>query len=57
MCVGDANMSIHDRFELLGPLYGNFHVWQEKIKRVFDPRDTSDRSTYGIGMRAKELNI
>jgi hypothetical protein len=27
--------------ERLGPLYSNFHIWQEKIKRTFDPNSVS----------------
>ena len=30
-------------------------AWQEKIKRAFDPKDASDRSNYGAGLKAKAL--
>ncbi len=57
LCVGDARKSIQERFLDLGPLYGNFHVWQERIKRAFDPNDVVDRSTYGVGMLAKDMQV
>ena len=57
LCIGDGTMSLQDRMKDLGPLYGNFHVWQEKVRRLFDPNDVADRSVYGIGVDAKELKL
>ena len=57
LCIGDASMSLQGRFKELGPLYGNFHVWQERIRRAFDPNNIGDRSTYGIGSSAKDLDV
>jgi len=36
----------NDRVERLGGLCGNFHQWQEKLKRQFDPKLLSDPSSY-----------
>jgi glycolate oxidase len=29
-----------------GPIIGNFHLWLQKIKKTFDPYDTTDSSMY-----------
>ncbi|MBW1989354.1 MAG: FAD-binding oxidoreductase [Deltaproteobacteria bacterium] len=57
LCLGDARMTIQERFAELGPLYGDFHIWQERMKRAFDPNDVADRSTYGIGTAARNLKV
>ena len=57
LCVGDAQKTIQERFNDLGPLYGNYHQWQERIKRAFDPNDVVDRSTYGIGVAGRDIKI
>jgi glycolate oxidase len=55
LCIGDYTKTLQERILDMGPHYGNFHVWQEKIKRAFDPRDASDRSNYGAGLLGKNL--
>ncbi len=55
--AGDARKSSQERFAELGPLYGNFHIWQERIKRAFDPNDVADRSNYGIGLFGKNIHV
>lgn len=55
LCLGDANKSLQQRLMDMGPLYGNFHIWQERMKREFDPNDVSDRSNYGTGLLGKDL--
>ena len=57
LVAGDYTKSIHERFAEMGPLYGDFHVWQERIKRAFDPGDCSDRSNYGIGFMGRNLPL
>jgi glycolate oxidase len=55
LCIGDYTRTLQERILDMGPHYGNFHVWQEKIKRAFDPNDASDRSNYGAGLLTKDL--
>ncbi len=55
LCIGDYTKTLQQRIQDMGPHYGNFHLWQEKIKRAFDPNDSSDRSNYGMGLLGKEL--
>lgn len=57
LCVGDTRLTIQERFNELGPLYGNYHLWQERIKRAFDPNDVVDRSTYGIGVAGRNIDV
>ncbi len=57
LTLGDARLTLQDRFATLGPLYGNFHLWQERMRRAFDVNDVADRSTYGIGVAARDLKI
>ena len=57
LCVGDANATVQERLEELGPLYNDFHIWQERIKRALDPNDVVDRSTYGIGTKGRDLKV
>lgn len=39
-------IDFNDRMERLGGKCGNFHKWQEKIKKTFDPNDVTDPSGY-----------
>ena len=55
LVIGDYTKTLQERILDMGPHYGNFHVWQEKIKRAFDPRDASDRSNYGVGLLGRLL--
>ena len=55
LCIGDYTKTLQERILDMGPHYGNFHVWQEKIKRAFDPKDASDRSNYGADLLSKGL--
>jgi hypothetical protein len=55
LCIGDYTKTLQERILDMGPHYGNFHVWQEKIKQAFDPKDASDRSNYGAGLLGKNL--
>ncbi len=55
LCIGDYTKTLQERIMDMGPHYGNFHVWQEKIKQAFDPKDASDRSNYGAGLLARDL--
>lgn len=32
--------------DVLGPSMSNYHIWQRKIKRAFDPNDVSDSTLY-----------
>ena len=57
LTCGDFDKSLQQRIYDMGPHYGNFHVWQEKIKRAFDPRDVSDRSNYGAGLILKDVDL
>ena len=57
LCVGDADKTVQERFMEHGPNYSNFHIWQERVKRAFDPKDTVDRSTYGVGVAGRNLNV
>ncbi len=57
LSLGDADMTLQERYASMGPLYSNFHIWQERLKRVFDPNDSADRSTYNIGVRGKDLDV
>ncbi len=50
LVIGDYTRTLQERIADMGPHYGNFHLWQEKIKQAFDPNDSSDRSNYGIGL-------
>ena len=34
------------RYETLGPLMHNYHLWQARIKQAFDPNNASDASFY-----------
>ncbi len=54
---GDVFKKTGERYVELGELYGNFHVWQERIKRAFDPHDVADRSTYGAGRFAQDMQV
>jgi len=54
LCVGDSKMHPAQRMIEIGKRYGNFHIWQEKIKNAFDPDDLSDRSNYGGGIYMKK---
>ncbi len=56
LCVGDSNMDTGERIIEIGKRYGNFHIWQEKVKSAFDPLDLSDRSNYGGGIYMKKRN-
>ncbi len=40
-------MTPAERITEIGKRYGNFHLWQEKIKSAFDPFDLSDGTNYG----------
>ena len=57
LVLGDYTKTLQERLMDMGPVYGNFHVWQEKIKRAFDPHDSSDRSNYGVGMLGKAITV
>lgn len=54
LCVGDSKMHPAQRIVQIGKRYGNFHIWQEKIKNALDPYDLSDRSNYGGGIFIKK---
>ena len=36
----------HGMYKRLGPLMGDYHLWQAKIKQAFDPNNVSDASHY-----------
>ncbi len=55
LCLGDYTKTLQERILDMGPHCGDFHVWQERIKRAFDPLDVSDRSNYGAGLLARQL--
>jgi hypothetical protein len=55
LVIGDYTKTLQERILDMGPHYGDFHLWQEKIKRAFDPRDASDRSNYGVGLLGRFL--
>ena len=57
LCAGDDRLSLQERMNELGPLYCNYHLWQERIKRALDPNDVVDRSTYGIGIAGRDINV
>lgn len=33
-------------YKWLGPMMGNYHLWQSKFKQAFDPNNASDASHY-----------
>lgn len=57
LVVGDYTKTLQERLLDMGPHYGNFHLWQEKIKRALDPADASDRSNYGVGLLGKDIRV
>ncbi len=36
----------HGMYKVMGPLMNNYHIWQAKVKQVFDPNNVSDGSHY-----------
>jgi len=57
LTCGDYEKSPQQRIMDMGPHYGNVHLWQERIKRAFDPNDVSDRSWYGAGLLMKDAKV
>ena len=55
LVIGDYTKTLQERLLDMGPHYGNFHVWQERIKQAFDPQDCSDRSNYGVGLLGQQV--
>ncbi len=46
MCMEPLSSSDARQRKLLGPLMGDFHLWQKKISRVFDPGEAADTGMY-----------
>jgi len=40
LVIGDHTKTLQERLLDMGPHYGNFHVWQERIKQAFDPSES-----------------